>query len=117
MIKKIKKIFKGKFLSKTYMLTFTKKWVTRLMWFSILAVALNYAMAIFSFNLGIEPETITAIVSLSKHIITMIIGVMLGYMVKAFWETYMEEKNKISSDKNINVPDDEDDETTEEDEE
>lgn len=93
---KIKKLFKPKNMNKKFMLTFTKKWVTRLMWFSIIAVALNYAMAIFSFKLGIDSEVIIAMVDLSKHIITMIIGVMLAYMVKAFWETYMEEKTRAS---------------------
>lgn len=83
--------------------TFTKTWVNRLLWFSCLWITFSYILA----ALGM----VTIAESLSQTACTTIIGVMIGYLCKAFFETksekdlefkkeqyYMETMNTVSSD-------------------
>ena len=68
-------------------LTFTKKWVNRLMWFGCIWITWSYLLATFN-NVSIAE-------ALSETVAKVIIATMLGYMCKAFFETYSEKKNEL----------------------
>jgi len=68
-------------------LTFTKKWVNRLMWFGCIWITWSYLLATFN--------KVSIAEALSETVATVIIATMLGYMCKAFFETYSEKKNEL----------------------
>lgn len=67
--------------------TFTKKWVSRLLWFGIIWVSWSYILASFG------KESIAE--SLSQTVAEVIIATMIGYLGKSFFETYSEKKNEL----------------------
>lgn len=69
-----------------YLLTFSKKWVSRLMFIAIVDLQLSYILAFL--------DKVQIAETLSVTIVTEIIGVMLGYFAKAFFETREEENLK-----------------------
>jgi hypothetical protein len=69
------------------LLTFTKVWVSRLLWFGCGWVSLSYLLAF----LGKEQIAET----LSERVVVVIVATILGYMLKAFFETFPEEHNKL----------------------
>lgn len=78
-----------------YVEQFTKVWVRRLLIFLIACVIWTYLLGMFSHFLSIDPTIIQSLVDLSKSAMEIILGVILGYMCKAFFETKEEEKMKI----------------------
>ena len=60
-----------------YLLTFSKKWVNRLMWVAIIDLQLSYLLAFL--------DKVQIAETLSTTIVVEIIGVMLGYFAKAFF--------------------------------
>ncbi len=94
MIKRLKRIFKTA-SNDDFIQTFTKKWVSRLMWFAILSTSFTYVLAAVAIVKGLSHKIIASLVDLSKYGIYMIIGVMFIYMIKAFLGKYAEEKNKL----------------------
>lgn len=94
MIDKIKKLLKYS-SNEDFIQTFTKKWVSRLMWFAILSTSFTYTLAAIAIVKGLNYKIIASLVDLSKYGIYMIIGVMFIYMIKAFLGKYAEEKNKL----------------------
>lgn len=68
-------------------LTFSKKWVNRLMWIAVIDLQLSYVLA-FLDKMEIAQQ-------LSIAIVTEIIGVMLGYFTKAFFGKREEENMKF----------------------
>lgn len=66
--------------------TFTKKWVDRLLPYFMLCIATSYVLSYLDKN-PLEQLSIT--------VMTGGIAIFLGYMLKAFFETYSEEKNKL----------------------
>ena len=71
MINKLKKLFQRKPLNQKYVLTFTKKWIGRLMYFSILSVVATFVIVIISTFLSLEPEIVIALIDMEKKIIIM----------------------------------------------
>lgn len=71
--------------------TFTKKWVSRLLWFGCVCISLSYALAFLG------KEQIAE--SLSQTIATVVIATILGYLCKAFFETREEERMKLEKNK------------------
>lgn len=67
-------------------LTFTKKWVNRLMWLFAIWITLTYVLAFM------DREDIAE--ALSQDVMTGGVAVFLVYMLKAFFETYSEENLK-----------------------
>lgn len=67
-------------------LTFTKKWVNRLMWLFVIWISLTYVLA----YLGREDIA----EALSRDVMTGGVVLFGGYMLKAFFETYSEENLK-----------------------
>jgi hypothetical protein len=82
MSKKIKEI-----ISKPNLLTFSKKWTNRILWFSVIWVSMSYILAFLG-----KGEIAQ---SLSNNIVKVIIGVFISYSLKAFAETYCEKKNEL----------------------
>lgn len=79
-------------ITKRWLKTFTKKAVTIILAFSLLDLQLSYVLAFLG------KEQIAE--SLSSQIATVIIGVMLGYFLKALFETFFEKRElrlKVSS--------------------
>lgn len=68
-------------------LTFTKKWVNRLMWFGCIWITWSYILATFN--------KVSIAEALSETVAKVIIATILGYMCKAFFETYSEKKNEL----------------------
>ena len=71
---------------KTWLMTFTKIAVTAILGVSLVDLQLSYILAF----MGKEQIAET----LSATIVEMIIGVMLGYFLKALFETFFEEREK-----------------------
>lgn len=115
MFKKIKKIINGTPLSQNYVLTFTKKWIGRLMWFSIFTIVATFGVVIISSFLNLEVEIVTSLIDLEKKIVTLTLGAIIGYMTKAFFETYAEEKMKLSFKYNLEQNDSDETENNNED--
>ena len=72
--------------------TFTKKWVSRLLWFGCLWITLSYVLAFLGKDQIAE--------SLSQTVATVIIATILGYLCKAFFETREEERLKYQREQN-----------------
>ncbi len=70
--------------------TFTKKWVGRLMYIAVIDLQLSYMLAF----LGREQIAET----LSQTVVVEIIGVMLGYFGKSYFETREAEKIRLLED-------------------
>ena len=68
-------------------LTFTKKWVNRLLWFGVIWITWSYILASFG--------KVSIAESLSQTVAEVIIATMLGYLTKAFFETFCEKKNEL----------------------
>jgi len=67
-------------------MTFTKRWISRLMWLFVLWITLTYILAFMG------KESIAE--ALSQDVMTGGVVLFAGYMAKAFFETYASEKNK-----------------------
>lgn len=80
-------------------LTFTKKWVNRLMWFGCIWITWSYILATFN--------KVSIAEALSETVAKVIIATILGYMCKAFFETYSEKKNELKE-KELELDKDED---------
>lgn len=76
----------GNKLRDFYLLTFSKKWVNRLMWVAIIDLQLSYLLAFL--------DKVQIAETLSTTIVVEIIGVMLGYFAKAFFGKREEENLK-----------------------
>lgn len=64
--------------------TFTKKWVTRLLWFGCIWITLSYVLAFM--------DKVQIAESLSSTVASVVIATILGYLCKAFFETREEKK-------------------------
>ena len=73
----------------SYLQTFTKKWVNRLLYMGCMWVTWSYILASFG------KEAIAE--SLSETVANVIIATILGYMLKAFFETFSEKYNELKS--------------------
>lgn len=67
--------------------TFTKKWVERLMYIAVIDLQLSYLLAFLGREQIAE--------ELSRTIVVEIVGVMLGYFCKAYFETREGEKIRL----------------------
>lgn len=67
--------------------TFTKKWVSRLLWFGCIWISWSYVLASF--------DRVSIAETLSETVAKVIIATILGYLLKAFFETYSEKKNEL----------------------
>lgn len=67
--------------------TFTKKWVSRLLWFGCIWISWSYVLASF--------DKVSIAEALSETVAKVIIATILGYLLKAFFETYSEKKNEL----------------------
>lgn len=74
-------------LNDTYIKTFTKVWVSRLLWFGCLWITWSYILA----TLG---KTDIA-ESLSQTVAQVVIATIISYLLKAFFETYSQKKNEL----------------------
>lgn len=70
--------------------TFTKKWVEKLMWIAVIDLQLSYLLAFLGREQIAE--------ELSRTIVMEIIGVMLGYFGKSYFETRESEKIRLQED-------------------
>ncbi len=73
-------------------MTFSKVWVSRLLWFGCIWITLSYILAFIDRGQIAE--------SLSSTVANVIIFTILGYLCKSFFETKEEEKVKYLRDKN-----------------
>ena len=74
--------------------TFTKRWVSRLLWFGCIWITLSYILAFF--------DKMQIAESLSTTVASVIIATILGYLCKSFFETREEERLKyMKQQKNI----------------
>ena len=71
--------------------TFTKKWVSRLLWFGCIWISASYVLAFLGREQIAE--------SLSETVAAVIIATILGYLCKAFFETREEELMKYKREK------------------
>jgi UDP-galactopyranose mutase len=74
--------------------TFTKKWVSRLLWFGCIWISWSYILASF--------DRVSIAEALSETVAKVIIATILGYLLKAFFETYSEKKNKLKEKELLN---------------
>lgn len=70
--------------------TFTKKWVGRLMYIAVIDLQLSYLLAFLGREQIAE--------ELSSRIVVEIVGVMLGYFGKSYFETRESEKIRLLED-------------------
>lgn len=71
--------------------TFTKSWVTVLMIVAIIDLQLTYVLAFLGKDQIAE--------TLSIAIVTEIIGIMVGYIVRAYFDTATESKHQLEREK------------------
>ena len=76
----------GKKLTKSWFATYTKRVVTVILAFSLVDLQLSYILAF----MGKEQIAET----LSGQIVDTILGVMLGYFLKALFETFFEKREE-----------------------
>lgn len=80
---------------KDYVQTFTKVWVRRLLILLCIWVTWTYILATISALMGFDSTVIQSLVELSNKAIEVILGISLGYMLKAFYETKEEKKMEL----------------------
>lgn len=80
-----KRIMKKK--RKIHKNTFTKIWMNRLLWFCCLWISASYLLAAFGYSEIAE--------TLSQTACTVIIGTVIPYFLKSFFETKEEKKNEM----------------------
>ena len=80
------KLFKKK-KNENEVYTFTKKWITRLMWFGCIWITWSYILASYAASKG----TYVIAESLSDSIVTVVLGSIIAYLTKSFFETFSEE--------------------------
>ena len=80
----MKKRRKKKIITK---ITFSKTWVNRLLWMSVIDIQLSYVLAFLGREQIAEKLSIAALVN--------ILGVLIPYFCKSFFETKEEESNKL----------------------
>lgn len=73
------------------MLTFTKKWVTRLMWFFVIDLQIPFILAV----IYQDAEILSSLAPIICSLIADIGVIMIGYFFKSFFETSEQEKNKL----------------------
>lgn len=78
-------------ITNKYILTFTKIWVNRILWFGVTWITWSYILASFG------KESIAE--ALSQTVAEVIIATLLGYLCKAFFETFSQKKNEIKEKK------------------
>ena len=78
--------------------TFTKKWVSRLLWLGCIWITLSYILA---FRGAVQIAE-----SLSSTVVSVMIATILGYLCKSFFETREEEKLKFEREKYKNESED-----------
>ena len=66
--------------------TFTKRWVSRLLWLGCIWISLSYVLAFLG--------AVQIAESLSSTVASVIIATVLGYLCKSFFETREEERLK-----------------------
>lgn len=71
--------------------TFTKLWVNRLLWFACLWITFSYLLAAMGMVAIAE--------SLSQTACTTIIGIVIGYLCKSFFETKAEKNLEFEKEK------------------
>lgn len=67
--------------------SFTKRWINRLMWFSCFWISMSYYLVLKGYGQYAE--------SLSQTVCVTVIGAMIPYLIKSFFETYFEKKNQL----------------------
>lgn len=72
--------------------TFTKKWVSRLLWLGCIWITLSYVLAFMG--------AVQIAESLSSTVASVIIATILGYLCKSFFETREEERMKFKREQN-----------------
>lgn len=81
------KRYKSRVKAKRFsVMTFTKVWTGRLLWCGIVWITWSYVLATMGKADIAE--------SLSSQVVQVVIGVTLGYMVKAFLDTYAEKRQE-----------------------
>lgn len=73
--------------NKNKLITFTKRWVEIILTISLIDIQFVFVLAFFN--------KIQIAETLGVALVTQIVGVFIVYAVKAFFETYSEEKNTI----------------------
>ena len=71
--------------------TFTKRWVSRLLWLGCVWITLSYVLAFLG--------AVQIAESLSSTVASVIIATILGYLCKSFFETREEERLKYLREK------------------
>ena len=71
--------------------TFTKRWVSRLLWLGCIWITLSYVLAFLG--------AVQIAESLSSTVASVIIATILGYLCKSFFETREEERLKYLREK------------------
>ena len=74
--------------------TFTKKWVSRLLWLGCVWITLSYVLAFIG--------AVQIAESLSSTVASVIIATILGYLCKSFFETREQELLKFRREKELN---------------
>lgn len=67
--------------------SFTKKWVSRILWFGCIWITWSYVLA------SLDKMSIAE--TLSETVARVVIATVLGYLCKAFFETYSEKRNEL----------------------
>ena len=78
-------------ITKRVQKTFTKKWVSRLLWFGCIWITLSYVLAFF--------DKMQIAESLSTTVASVIIATILGYLCKSFFETKEEKRLEFEKEK------------------
>lgn len=81
--------------AKDYVQTFTKLWVRRLLLLLCIWVTWTYILATVSALMGFDSMIVQSLVELSGTAINVILGILLGYLCKSFFETREEKKNEL----------------------
>lgn len=78
-----------------WMLTFTKKWMSRIILFAFIWISFCIIAVILSFKLHLTDMAINCLIDFAKTILTVVMSVFIVYMGKALFETKWEKANDI----------------------
>lgn len=87
----LKKILHPKKKKKTFR-QYTKTLITTITVIAVIWISISYAMSIYALVMYAATDPLS---DLSEQVCITLLGAILGYLLKAFAETYSEKKNEL----------------------
>ena len=101
----VKKIFRPKKKKKKTFRQYSKTLITAIAVIAVIWISISYVMGIYALIAYASTDLLS---DLSEQVCITLLGAILGYLLKAFAETYSEKKNELDRERMESSHDDSD---------